>query len=315
MIFYGNQICCGSYACLNALRDSSLELSLFELSTGVPFGIRHVENGAFDRLLTTFHDPNEGLDEALRLWGCRVSKLQAGSGREAAAVLRAWPEEWERVVLGPVDMGALGYQPAPALLRRMDHYIVLERGSESALLCTDSEGFQDLRVSFRQLETWISAEGLPEARGKVTLRAVTRERPCGRAEILAAALRAGAVNLNQAERAGQGSGAVRACLDCLEASNIVHWRLPFLYDLAYLHQRKRLQEHLFTLLERDGLLAKNETPPLHALAAAQISLLGTAYASLYWENALQREALLEMADLEQTLAGHMARWGEAGGVV
>lgn len=315
MIFYGNQICCGTYACLNALRDCSLEVPLFELSTGVPFGIRHVENGAFDRLLTTFHDPNEGLDEALRLWGYRVSRVQTGSGREAAAVLRAWPEEWERVVLGPVDMGALDYQPAHALLRRMDHYIVLERSSGSMLLCTDSEGFQDLRVSLQQVETWVSVEGLPEARGKVTLRAMTRERSCSRSEILAVALSRGATNLNQAERAGLGSGAVCVCLDCLEKTSIAHWRLPFLYDLAYLHQRKRLQEYLLTLLEQSGLLAKSETLPLHALIASQISLLGMAYASLYWEKVLHREALLEMAGLEQTLAGHMARWEETGGAV
>lgn len=43
MRFYGNEICCGSYACLNAMQDPSIDLQLFEISTSTPFGIRHFE--------------------------------------------------------------------------------------------------------------------------------------------------------------------------------------------------------------------------------------------------------------------------------
>ena len=60
MRFYGNEICCGSYACLNAMQDPSIDLQLFEISTSTPFGIRHYENEHFDRLLTTYCDPNRG---------------------------------------------------------------------------------------------------------------------------------------------------------------------------------------------------------------------------------------------------------------
>ena len=63
MKFYGNEICCCSYACLNAIEED-IDVQLFEISTSAPFGVRHYRESHFDRLLTTFCDPNQGVDAA-----------------------------------------------------------------------------------------------------------------------------------------------------------------------------------------------------------------------------------------------------------
>ena len=113
MKVYSNQVCCGSYACLNVIQDSAIDVSLFELSTGTPFGIRHCEDEHFDRLLTTFRDPNQGLDYALRLWGYDVTAVSVPSCQKCLDLLRNHGPG--RVVLGPVNMGGLEYYPNAAM--------------------------------------------------------------------------------------------------------------------------------------------------------------------------------------------------------
>ena len=77
MRFFGNEICCGSYACLNAMQDPMVDLQLFEISTSTPFGLKHCENNYFDRLITTFCDPNNGMDRA-EYSGLRVPPIRNG---------------------------------------------------------------------------------------------------------------------------------------------------------------------------------------------------------------------------------------------
>lgn len=150
MRFYGNEICCCSYACMNALQDQDIDLQLFEISTSVPFGIRHIGDSNFDHLLTTYCDPNRGVDAALELWGYDVEKHDAGEIDVAIDYIRSHLR-YGKIVLGPVDMGKLAYQVMPAVLKRMDHYITLSYKTEETVLFTDSEGFSALEMNYDDL--------------------------------------------------------------------------------------------------------------------------------------------------------------------
>ena len=196
MKVYSNQVCCGSYACLNVIQDSAIDVSLFELSTGTPFGIRHCEDEHFDRLLTTFRDPNQGLDYALRLWGYDVTAVSVPSCQKCLDLLRNHGPG--RVVLGPVNMGGLEYYPNAAMLHRMDHYLALDYHSDREIICTDSEGLSGLQVTREHLENWINVDGIPEAQQRFTLRWIRYQRAWDIAEILAASLRRATGHLQEA---------------------------------------------------------------------------------------------------------------------
>lgn len=305
MKFYGNQICCGSYACLNAIQDSTIDPSLFEISTAAPFGVRHCENVFFDRLLTTIHDPNQGLDEALQLWGYRSSSVCTTSVEVILSALRSYGSEGRAAVLGPINMGRLGYQAIPALLERMDHYIVLEYCSDSEILCTDSEGMSNLCINLNQLAAWISVDDVPEACGQITLRTIERERNWVLADILTASLKKALANLCEAEECGQGSQAVYACLDYLVKYNCAQWRLPFLYDIQYLHQRKELFRLLLAEALKIDILSNAEATLLQQTLAHQETLLSEIYRMLRWKNILSQTSLFKLGQLERELTAQL----------
>lgn len=307
MKFYGNQICCGTYACLNAVQDSAIDPSLFEISTSAPFGVRHCENVFFDRLLTTIRDPNQGLDEALQLWGYRSFPVCATSLEVILSALRSHRSGDRATVLGPINMGRLGYHAMPSLLERMDHYIVLEYRSDSEILCTDSEGISGFRINLEQLATWISVDGVPEACGKITLRTMERERDWVLADILVAALKRALINLREAEGGGQGSQAFYSCLDYLAKHNYAQWRLPFLYDIQYLHQRKELFQLLLTEALRADILSGTETALLQQTLVSQEILLSEIYQALRWKNSLPQTSLFQVGQLEQELTAQLTR--------
>lgn len=308
--FYGNQVCCGTYACLNALQTSAIDPSLFELSVAAPFGIRHDRNPAFDRLLTTLYDPNMGLDSALSQWGYKVSLLYAASTEELLSILRNQCSGQGNFVLGPINMGGLGYQAAPNLLNQMDHYITLDCRSETELFYTDSEGIFSCRVNLKQLANWIDIDGLPEAQGRIALRRMIWERPWDKREILSVSLKKAAHQLKQAEEIGQGSRAVQACVEFLRIHNLFRWRLPFLYDLEYLHQRKGLFQLLLAELEAVKLQSGAKLLALKQMISKQRFLLSRTYMNLRWHNYLDEEALLQFGELEESLSEALGQLGD-----
>ena len=213
MRFFGNGICCASYACLNAMQDPSIDLQLFEISLSTPFGIRHYENGLFDRLLTTYCDPNKGLDRALRIWGYRVQTHRIATPEEAVVCIRSLIQPGNPVLIGPIDMGALGYQIMPSMLRRMDHYLVLEFYTDNQVLCTDSEGFLQYPLEDAQLCRYLNAEQVLEAEGCITVRQIEKEYQYNMEEILRFALKFAADNLQAAEESEEGSHAINKCCE------------------------------------------------------------------------------------------------------
>lgn len=301
MRFYGNEICCGSYACLNAMQDPSIDLQLFEISTSTPFGIRHFENGHFDRLLTTYCDPNQGMDRALRLWGYDAETVRIGTAEETVREIRHRIRPDYPVIVGPIDMGKLGYQIMPALLKRMDHYILLGYCSDTEAYCTDSEGFYQYRLTYEELVAYLSADTVPEADGYITVRQIRKKREYKMEEVLEQSFRYAVDNLRTAEENGEGSRAIMNCYRYLEPYKEYKWRLPLMYDIQYLKQRKLLLLFLTDLLEENGRCYSNQVGEIKRIATIQNDLLGEIYGSLRKGLGIEKEGFEELAEMERRL--------------
>lgn len=302
MRFYGNEICCGSYACLNAIQDPSIDLQIFEISTSTPFGIRHFENEHFDRLLTTYCDPNQGMDRGLRLWGYAPETVQTKTAEEAVWEIRYRIRQNFPVVVGPIDMGKLSYQIMPTLLKRMDHYISLEYCSDTEVYCTDSEGFYQYRLTYEELRTYLSADSVPEANGCITVRQIKKKREYKMEEVLEQSFRYAADNLCTAEEDGEGSRGIKNCFQYLEQYKEYKWRLPLMYDIQYLKQRKLLLLFLTDLLEENRRRYSNQTGEIRRIVTIQNDLLGKLYRRLRKGLGIEKESFEELAEMERRLA-------------
>ena len=302
MRFCGNEICCGSYACLNAMQDPSIDLQLFEISTSTPFGIRHFENEYFDRLLTTYCDPNQGMDRALRLWGYNVETVRTGTAEEAVWEIRHRIRPDLPVIVGPIDMGKLGYQIMPALLKRMDHYILLEYCSDTEAYCTDSEGFYQYRLAYKELGAYLSADAVPEADGCITARQIRKKWEYSMKEVLKQSFRYAEDNFRAAEETGEGSRAIKNCCRYLEQYKEYKWRLPLMYDIQYLKQRKLLILFLIDLLEENGECPRRWAGEIRQIINMQNDLLGGIYGNLQNGLRIEKDSFDEMAQMESELA-------------
>lgn len=300
--FYGNEICCGSYACLNAMRDPSIDLQMLEISTSAPFGIRHFGNEHFDRLLTTYCDPNRGMDRALRLWGYAAETVRTGTAEKAVQEIRHRIRPDFPVVVGPIDMGKLGYQIMPSLLKGMDHYILLEYCSDNAAYCTDSEGFYQYRLTYDELGTYLSFNAVPEADGSIIVRQIRKKREYRMEEVLEQSFRYAADNLRAAEENGEGSQAIENCCRYLEQYKEYKWRLPLMYDIQYLKQRKLLMLLLIDLLEENGKYPGEGAGEIRQIVNIQNNLLGKIYGNLQKGAGIEKEIFDEMAQMESRLA-------------
>ena len=312
MIFFGNEICCGTYAFLNTIQEDTIDYKLFEITTTVPFGIKHQREMDFSRLLTTFCDPNEGVDKAAALWGYRQEKKIFEDEREAAAYIGE--ESYRhRCMVGPLDMGKLEYLLIPNLYTNMDHYItVFREGGE--LFCVDSEGIPARRISLEELKTWMCVKKLPEAKGHIAVRTFEREEGFVREkrdeQVLLRSISAIAGNIRKAEEAKQGSRAVKACWDWLGEQPMNRWRLSFLYDISFLIQRKFLQNYWKKLLWKFDILKKGTIYEIGDIVERQIDLLSDMFRFLRSDNRVYQENFIRLAELEREFYNTMEKVGK-----
>ena len=298
--FYGNEICCGSYACLNAIKDEQISSKMFELSTSVPFGVKHIEDGTFDRLLTTYCDPNIGIDKAIPLWGYEQRKKEFSDKNEVLDYLK---EELmlRPVVLGPLDMGYLNYLPAAHLYRRMDHYILLEGTWNGKVRCIDSEGIFGYQMAYKELLSYLNVEKLLEASGKICVRSFRKKVDFDIMEVLRKTLQYAWENMREAENMGQGSEAYQACFRYLADQNINLWQLPLLYDVNYLIQRKLL---FLKLLEEWNAMVTGSRHVFmenSRLIRKQQSIFIDIFGRLKWKDRIEVDDFKRVAEEEKNI--------------
>lgn len=298
--YYGNEICCCSYACLNVLQNASIDLQLFEVSTSVPFGVKHYENAEFDRLLTTYRDPNKGIDRALKLWGYSVEKYETTIPEKAIRYLRGHLKE-KAIVLGPIDMGQLQFYVLPGLLKCMDHYIALKYLDEEHVLCYDSEGFYGYPLSYSQLEKCMNINDLYEAEHKITLRSMQFREDFSYESVLKKSYEYAFDNFRNAECDGQGSEAFKKCYDYICSEEEYKWKLPLLYDIEYLLQRKLLLKGFMDQCHIVQMIPEALHNYVIEIIRRQWKLLEISYKDLSDNKSIRKDIFYELGEREREL--------------
>ncbi|MFI1017396.1 hypothetical protein [Streptomyces sp. NPDC020965] len=119
--------------------------AVIETLTGSPFGVQLI-GGTLPFFDPYAWDPEQGLDAAVELLGARCERTSGGTPREALARLRAACAH-APVLVGPVDMGLLLFQPgtpapvpAPGEGGGVDHYVVVLAVDGDTVLLHDPHG-------------------------------------------------------------------------------------------------------------------------------------------------------------------------------
>lgn len=128
-----------------------------ECLTTLPFGYTYLK----DAEIFYFSGPNPdlGLTHALEMLGWECQLERGGADREALARLRAAVQHGP-VLLGPLNMGYLTYNPNYPYLHGADHYIVALSVDEDHAVVHDPKGFPCAALPVDNLLTAWRAEKL-----------------------------------------------------------------------------------------------------------------------------------------------------------
>lgn len=112
--------------------------TVIETLTGSPFGMELIA-GSRPQFDPYGWDPEIGLDAAIDLLGWRCERSQGGAPEEALNRLKAAAAQGP-VLVGPVDMGQLLYQPGTPTPDGGDHYVVVLAVDEDCVYLHDPHG-------------------------------------------------------------------------------------------------------------------------------------------------------------------------------
>ncbi|MGF0032210.1 hypothetical protein ACQRBN_04500 [Bariatricus sp. SGI.154] len=306
--FLGDRICCGTYAFLNLTHDERIDEELFEISTSVPFGIVHKRYPQYDHLLTPYCDPNEGMDGAIRCWGYQLERESYKNSDEVIEYLKRNLPVKRRVMIGPIDMGKLFYQPLVNLYRRLDHYIVVCMIDKGNVEIVDSEGIVGEVCTFEQLRKSLSVAGIPEAKDRYNVRSMQKIENVEEKMVVQYSLKRAVYNMGMCQKSDDGFEAFQKCWDYLKEIPSHQWSVALLYDFSYVMQRKILHSKLLDLAERYGLLNDREKARMSEIVKRQMVLLGEMFSGLRRGEGLEDELFIEMDDAEAGLADRMLAW-------
>lgn len=137
--YLGSGPYCYSNSLAMLLGPAAPSTAVLETLTGSPFGMQLID----DR--TPFFDPRGwdpeiGLDAAIAALGWRCDRQRGGTEEEALARLLAAVARGP-VLVGPVDMGFLAYQPDQRGPGGGDHYVLALAATEEEVLLHDPQGY------------------------------------------------------------------------------------------------------------------------------------------------------------------------------
>lgn len=165
-------------------------VSLLECMTGMPFGasFRALDPPLFFPSPGAKTDPDRGLTRALDTigWECALRRFEDAGAAEAGfrEALAGGP-----VLLGPLDMGGLLYDPLHEHKRGGDHYVVALGREGDRVRLHDPQLYPFAVLPLPDLMQAWSAKGIGYATAPYTLRCEFRaRRPVSEAEMLARTL-------------------------------------------------------------------------------------------------------------------------------
>lgn len=296
--YIGNSICCGTYSLIHLL-EREIDVDLFELTTGVPFGIKgSIEEG---RLLTTYVNPNYGLETGMKIWGIRGKKYSYKHKQQAWEKLLEILTKEGNVILGPVNMLKLSYFPLSTLYAGMDHYIYVKKQDDSHVLIKDSEGYLTVKESMDTLNKMWDTHNVMEAEGAYTFRMIDNQSGGmpERRELLTKAFSLMAENIFKAEQECYGSHTFVRIIKYTENATNARWHTGMMYDFTHLLQRKVItKQMLLELLElNNSMVHKN----LLKYISEQINVLPLLYRNVEESKLPARSLLFDMQKTEREL--------------
>lgn len=296
-IYWGNEICCATYGFLNAVQDREIDYKLFELTTTVPFGIKHQREKDFSRLLTTYCDPNIGMDRAIGLWGYRQEKKLFVDSKEAAKYI-AEKSKTSRCLVGPIDMGRLNYLMLSNLYINMDHYVTVYQ-IEGQMFCMDSEGILVRKITEEEMQVWFQVNELPEAKGCIAVRSF--EKVAEGAKVLREEEDVKSFNdwIRKNLIEAKGRLAIEQCFQWLLENPMDRWKLSFLYDISYLIQRKILQIYWTRYAVKFFIRKEDRICEIKETIQEQIQILQMMFKLLQRENRVSEIQFHRLAELEE----------------
>ncbi|CAH1193434.1 hypothetical protein PAECIP111893_00462 [Paenibacillus plantiphilus] len=129
--------------------------SVIEVLTGVGFGAVWEESQQA-AWFNGDHTPDAGIDNALKLLGFTAvgsPPLSEEDGAPLAALREALSQG--PVVIGPLDMGMLTYNPNHSYLGGCDHYVLAHRMDDQFIYIHDPGGYPHVKLSHASLiEAW-----------------------------------------------------------------------------------------------------------------------------------------------------------------
>lgn len=272
--FWGSEVCCGTYACMNYLEKAKgtriQSYRDFEIAASVPFGIRYIERPHYDRMLTPLCNPNEGINRAAKIYGYEVEQHNFQMLKE----LMGWLEKHlidAPVILGPVDMGNLFYLPMSAVYRAADHYVVLSYVSDNQVEILESEGIGRIVCTYEVLRQIIDIRNIPEAGGLLTVRRLIGRQSVSETVITGYSWEGAVENYNYTHE--HGENCFRRCGAAVKTVPAYIWKNSLLYESAILLQRKYLFLHWLDKVYLAGIIEKKKRENLETIIKNQSTKL------------------------------------------
>lgn len=304
--YVGNGAYC--YAnCITMLLASigeKISPSQIEVLTGVGFGAVWEESEKvawFNGKLT----PDEGVDNALKLLGLTVveNSIRA-DGSNAIEVLKE--EIWNGpVIVGPLDMGMLTYNPNHANLLGCDHYVLAYAIDEQFLYLHDPAGFPHVTLPIHLLSEAWRAEHVQWKRKPYQMWArpsrinsPSEDELAGQALSYFKSLYVSTIEWAAQYHKTVNSGAIRTFSLAVGNHDFTHGGVGNMkYFLFQLGARRAMDAAEFL---------KKHDPPLAKMKAEQARIFGTCHSHAVREDwSALSEALKNLAILEDQIIGKL----------
>jgi hypothetical protein len=147
------------------------EPGFLECLTTMPFGKQYLRttSGSIGVFFPDGSDPDTGLTRALDALGWDCDDTLGGDAASALGRLRRAVASGPALV-GPLEMGYLGYNPATSNSPIGDHFLVAIGMEDDTLLVHDPAGYPCAIISWDQFCSAWRADGIAYRRGPYTLR-------------------------------------------------------------------------------------------------------------------------------------------------
>jgi len=291
MKYNGFGVLCAAYAFLNTVKSSAISPEMYELLSGVPFGLRHCKGDLY-RVLEPLNEPCSRVEVTSGMLGYISQTHQFQDSLKAVHYILTLPVNM-RVMIGPVDMGFLKHIPLQNYYKRQSHYFSVEKCEDNNIVVIDSEGTLSYKYGNDTLHEILNITSIPDSNGIINVWQFKKlESSLPKKNFNYAIIEIAAQNLQRAEAIGQGSQAILACADLLENENIKKWALKMCYEVNYLIQRKYLLSN--QLLEHGANIQNN-------IIKQQLDILYIIRKAMMYKTEINLDLFKRLAEYENEL--------------